>query len=416
MNDQSLIDYFTRIDSREGIFLWMAMLVAFLFGFLIAYLLRSGKVRRLKKENKQLRADLEAAETQNTSLQEQLKERNIELQEESREKVELMDRVARLEREREEKLQEVVVLNQRLEDLQGSNRSYEQKLHLLQGQLEEQGPSDSGETSIAQQFSADSATMGEVIALQDRLTAFETTLGRLQEENKQLRAGLHELKDHKHSEAEITKPGESEIEEPEEVLIETKKTVLYDKIIVPDREQDDLTKIDGLGDFLAKKLNSNGIFSYAEIASWTPDRINAVTDMIGYIPGRIVKDDWVGQAALLLQAQTNSDTPSTRSLKEEAPKKKKKNKSPKGIKEGDLKIIEGVGPKIETVLKNAGINDWAMLAATEPGRLKEILEEAGDRFRMHNPYTWPLQARLAAAGRWEEFTSYQEELKGGKES
>jgi hypothetical protein len=46
--------------------------------------------------------------------------------------------------------------------------------------------------------------------------------------------------------------------------------------------------------------------------------------------------------------------------------------------------------------------------------LKEILEEAGGGFRMHNPYTWPLQARLAAAGRWDEFNQYQEELKGGR--
>ena len=80
-----------------------------------------------------------------------------------------------------------------------------------------------------------------------------------------------------------------------------------------------------------------------------------------------------------------------------------------------MKIIEGIGPKIEKVLKDAGIEDWSMLAGTEPGRLKEILEEAGDRFRMHNPYTWPLQARLAAAGRWEEFKNYQDELKGGSE-
>lgn len=414
MNDQSLIDYFTRIDSREGLFLWMSMLVAFLFGFIIAYLLRSGKVRRLKKENKQLQSDLEAATTQNTSLQEQLKERNTELQEESREKVELMDRVARLEREREEQLQEVVILNQRLEELQSSNRNYEQQMLALQGQIEEQDTSGISTPSTPQQFSNDNAAMGEVIALQDRLTAFETTLSRLQEENQQLRGDLQELKDHKHSATEIITSTTAEVAEPEELQIESKKTVLYDKIIVPDRELDDLTKIDGLGDFLAKQLNNNGIFTYVEIASWTPDRIKDVTEMIGYIPGRIEKDNWVGQAALLLQAQANSDESDTRALKAEAPKKKKK-KAPKGAKEGDLKIIEGIGPKIETVLKNAGVNDWATLAATEPGRLKEILEEAGDRFRMHNPYTWPLQARLAAAGRWDEFKSYQDELKGGKE-
>ncbi|MEL6969978.1 MAG: hypothetical protein AAFO02_07395 [Bacteroidota bacterium] len=128
MEDQQLIDYLTNIESREGLFLWMVMLVAFLFGFIIAYLLRSGKVRRLKKENAQLRSDLETAEIQATSAQEQLKERNLELQEESREKVDLMDRVARLDRERQQQLTEVVALNRQLEEVQSANRSYEQRI------------------------------------------------------------------------------------------------------------------------------------------------------------------------------------------------------------------------------------------------------------------------------------------------
>ena len=250
--------------------------------------------------------------------------------------------------------------------------------------------------------------MAEVAALQQRLSSFESALKQLQGENQQLRTDLRELKDHQPATAPSNPPSTAE---PEEVQIETKTAVLYDKIIVPDREQDDLTRIEGVGDFLAKKLNTHGIFTYAEIASWTPDRIKDVTEMIGYIPGRIEKDDWVGQAALLLQQQTNEASHGTaRSIAPVA-----EGERPEGYKESNLKIIEGIGPKIEEVLKSAGVDDWASLAATEPGRLREILEEAGDQFRMHNPYTWPLQARLAAAGRWEEFKNYQEELKGGRE-
>ena len=413
MIDQSLLDYFTRIDSREGIFLWMSMLIAFLFGFIIAYLLRSGKVRRLKKENAKLSEDLQTAETQLASVQEQLKERNVELQEESREKVDLMDRVGLLEKEREQKLREVVALNQQIENLQANNRALQQQIDQAQeGATDAGSSSTSTESSTPQPFVDTGSSSVEFTALQDRLSAFELTLAQLQQENQQLRAGLTELKDHKQSAEEVLPIVDAGPTEPEEIHIESKKTVLYDKIIVPDREQDDLTKINGLGDFLAKKLNSNGIFTYAEIASWTPDRIKDITTLIGYIPGRIEKDDWVGQAALLLQQQTEGGS-NERSI--EPPATAPTEKLPKGINEGDLKIVEGIGPKIEKVLKKAGIDDWTTLAATEPGRLKEILEEAGDRFRMHNPYTWPLQARLAAAGRWEEFKKYQEELKGGKE-
>ncbi len=411
MEDQQLMEYFTNIESREGLFIWMAMLIAFLFGFIIAYLLRSGKVRRLKKENTQLRTDLETASTQATSAQEQLKERNLELQEESREKVDLMDRVARLDRERQQQLSEVVALNRQLEEVQSVNRSYEQRIQ----ETEEFDAVPTPDSTQPQPVVSDT-TLAEVSALQNRLSNFESTLNQLQRENEQLRSDLGELKEHQHTNTEVIAPAEEGPEEPEVVQIETPKTVLYDKIIVPDREQDDLTKIEGVGSFLAKKLNSNGVFSYAEIANWTPDRIQDVTELIGYIPGRIEKDNWVGQAALLLQqAQEGSSVESYDEPQVEQVEEEPVDAKPKGIKEGDLKIIEGIGPKIEKVLKDADINDWATLAGTEPGRLKDILEDAGGRFRMHNPYTWPLQARLAAAGRWEEFKEYQDELKGGNE-
>ncbi len=89
--------------------------------------------------------------------------------------------------------------------------------------------------------------------------------------------------------------------------------------------------------------------------------------------------------------------------------------SGKKVKENDLKLVEGIGPKIEELLHNAGITTWAQLAATEASAISAILEEAGNQFSMHNPATWPKQAQLAADAQWEELEAYQEQLKGGKE-
>jgi large subunit ribosomal protein L27 len=89
--------------------------------------------------------------------------------------------------------------------------------------------------------------------------------------------------------------------------------------------------------------------------------------------------------------------------------------SGKKYKLNDLKIIEGVGPKIEELFNAAGINTWAELAETSADRLKEILVEAGSRYQMHDPTTWPQQAGLAAAGQWEELESLQDRLDGGRE-
>lgn len=81
----------------------------------------------------------------------------------------------------------------------------------------------------------------------------------------------------------------------------------------------------------------------------------------------------------------------------------------------DLKVIEGIGPKIEELLKNAGIKTWSDLAAASVDRIQEVLNAAGDNFRLAKPETWPRQAELAAQGKFKELKEYQDVLQGGKD-
>ncbi len=79
----------------------------------------------------------------------------------------------------------------------------------------------------------------------------------------------------------------------------------------------------------------------------------------------------------------------------------------------DLKIIEGIGPKIEGILHDAGIKTFDQLAATSVSVLEKIVrEDAGIRIAF--PDTWPEQAQLAADGKWAELEKLQDELKGGR--
>lgn len=82
-------------------------------------------------------------------------------------------------------------------------------------------------------------------------------------------------------------------------------------------------------------------------------------------------------------------------------------------KPDDLKVIEGIGPKIAGLLNAAGITTFAQLAETEVSRLEAILREA-DLSNIAKPDTWPEQARLAAAGDWEAFKTLTDQLKGGR--
>jgi predicted flap endonuclease-1-like 5' DNA nuclease len=80
----------------------------------------------------------------------------------------------------------------------------------------------------------------------------------------------------------------------------------------------------------------------------------------------------------------------------------------------ELEIIEGIGPKIAALLRQAGLTTFAGLAAADTARLVKILTDARLN-RLANPATWPKQAALAAEGRWDELKTYQNSLKGGRE-
>lgn len=84
-------------------------------------------------------------------------------------------------------------------------------------------------------------------------------------------------------------------------------------------------------------------------------------------------------------------------------------------KQDDLKIVEGIGPKIEELYHAAGIKTWKELSETSQDKSQSILDAAGERFSIHNPGTWAKQAQLAYEGKWQELKDWQDNLDGGKE-
>ena len=89
-------------------------------------------------------------------------------------------------------------------------------------------------------------------------------------------------------------------------------------------------------------------------------------------------------------------------------------KAKKAAKGDDLKIVEGIGPKIAEAIVAAGIDTFEKLSNTSVEALKEILTAAGSQFASHDPETWPAQAKLAAEGKMDELKKWQDELNGGK--
>jgi predicted flap endonuclease-1-like 5' DNA nuclease len=84
-------------------------------------------------------------------------------------------------------------------------------------------------------------------------------------------------------------------------------------------------------------------------------------------------------------------------------------------KKDDLKKVEGIGPVLEKHFHDNGILTFRQMADSTPQALKTILDLEGDRFKIHDPSTWPAQCELCDAGKWDELKTLQDRLKGGRD-
>ena len=55
------------------------------------------------------------------------------------------------------------------------------------------------------------------------------------------------------------------------------------------------------------------------------------------------------------------------------------------------------------------------MSETSVDRCYKILHKAGERYKIHDPGTWPRQSKMAFEGKWQELKNWQESLNKGKE-
>jgi predicted flap endonuclease-1-like 5' DNA nuclease len=80
----------------------------------------------------------------------------------------------------------------------------------------------------------------------------------------------------------------------------------------------------------------------------------------------------------------------------------------------DLKLVEGIGPKIEGLLQADGIRTWRQLADAHVERLQRVLAAAGPRYQLHDPTSWPQQADLLDRGDLQAFAALTGRLDAGR--
>ncbi|NND07482.1 MAG: hypothetical protein HKN87_13980 [Saprospiraceae bacterium] len=178
--------------------------------------------------------------------------------------------------------------------------------------------------------------------------------------------------------------------------------------------EDDLQLIEGIGPLTAELLQNHSIHTWRQLGSTSVPQIQSILEQGGEKFGSLNPSSWPKQARMAADGEWtklreyldflhggNSDelgsNPDHGQIGEESGS-------------DDLTKIAGIGRKVQMLLYGQSINRWSTLANTDVNHLREILHAAGERFRSHDPATWPKQAQLAAAGRWDELQNYQDSL------
>lgn len=81
----------------------------------------------------------------------------------------------------------------------------------------------------------------------------------------------------------------------------------------------------------------------------------------------------------------------------------------------DFQVIEGIWPKLESILKKWWIQSYKQLATARPEEIMNILKKQWPRYSIHKPDTWSKQAQLADRGMFDQLTAYQNTLVKGVE-
>ncbi len=119
------------------------------------------------------------------------------------------------------------------------------------------------------------------------------------------RAKLYYLRDRRGKSARIPERTDARTEKRSEKRVVEIKGAIFQK---PKGEADDLTRISGVNEDLAGKLNKLGVTQYEQIANFSDDDIARLEDALK-IEGTFVNDDWAGQARTLFAEKTASEVP-----------------------------------------------------------------------------------------------------------
>jgi len=188
---------------------------------------------------------------------------------------------------------------------------------------------------------------------------------------------------------------------------------------------DDLKVINGIGPVIEKSLNEEGIYFYQQIADFNEDNTKWVDNHMAF-PGRIHREDWIGQAKVLVGQKSSTSTAATSGSGSGSSSasattsavgsglgssgavpdsmKPKLLSSPEGGKADDLKRVKGIGKVLEKNLHAMGIYHYEQLAELTPDNIKWLTDYVSFPEGRIDNENWTGQAKALAEGKQTEYS------------
>ena len=302
---------FTSLDTIDSFMILLFLLVAFLIGWLFGRLSLRSKYRKLQQAFKEKETELITVNANYTALQDKYAIREEELQAVRVELEELEAAYRNLEAEKAQLNSDLYAVKAQIDQLQVANTNYENEVLSLKTSITELQ-----EAAVANPIitttdveEVNLETFDDLTEIKNdyqntiqRLAQIEDKLAKLEGENETLKSTIETFE----GTEVLTIPAISEEEEEESSDERSVKARLeitralgnrIEKVAAGDR--DDLKQINGIGPFIEEKLNEIGIYTFRQISQFDESLIELVTDAIQFFPGRILRDDWVGQSKKL---------------------------------------------------------------------------------------------------------------------
>ncbi len=351
MNLEKLKSFFTQLftdlNTEDSLYVLLFLTISFLIGLLFGAMSRGRKIRRLstmvkerddelitlRAENGSLKERLEISEEQlqkaqldyettNSLLGETEVNRN-RLQAELEEVKLIVNRVGSQDDDSAERIDE---LNEKILDLQLQNDKLSAQLESANQTIAATDTATTTSTSTIQTVVSDEGALdrftqlekkmedlaSENISLRSELidikgqsgiisdnsiSAIKARLEQVELENDRLQKDLSNIKDGSNNDTATDISPEDRQAQARTALNNALGTRIKR---VAKSDKNNLKLIDGIGPFIENKLNDIGIYTFEQIAQLDEELIDHITDAIQFFPGRIQRDDWVGQAKKLM--------------------------------------------------------------------------------------------------------------------